>query len=59
MNTKRLYQLCSEITSSFHIETADELNKDDFNDVKKVGVTAGASTPQSIIEAVIEKLKTF
>lgn len=58
-NTKRLYQLCSVIKPSFHIETADELNKEDFENINKVGITAGASTPQEIIDKVIEKLKTF
>ncbi|MGC9043544.1 MAG: hypothetical protein ACP5KG_06780 [Myxococcota bacterium] len=43
----------------FHVETAEELNKRDFSGVKRVGVTAGASTPNDIIESVIERLKSF
>jgi 4-hydroxy-3-methylbut-2-enyl diphosphate reductase len=41
---------------TFHIETADELNAADFTGVSTVGVTAGASTPDFLIDAVCEKL---
>ncbi len=58
-NTKRLYQLCSEVKPSIHIETANELKKDEFQNINKVGITAGASTPQYIIDEVIETLNTF
>jgi 4-hydroxy-3-methylbut-2-enyl diphosphate reductase len=58
-NTKRLYQLCFEVKPSIHIETANELEKDEFKNINKVGITAGASTPQYIIDEVIETLKTF
>ena len=54
-NTKRLADICRNIQpKTYHIETADELNQIRFNGAKKVGITAGASTPNWIIEKVIE-----
>ena len=40
-------------------ETADELQNDWFNNIKKIGITAGASTPDWIIKEVYEKCKTW
>ena len=56
-NTKRLVQIGAENNvKTFHIETEDELNHDDFTDVKYVIITAGASTPSWIINNVLEKV---
>jgi len=55
-NTKNLHELASEDCQSYWIETEDELQKEWFADVETVGVTAGASTPESRIEAVIARL---
>ncbi len=57
-NTRRLYELIKESGKKvYHIETADEIQKEWFNGVKNVGVTAGASTPDWIISSVIKKLE--
>ncbi|HKZ46165.1 MAG TPA: 4-hydroxy-3-methylbut-2-enyl diphosphate reductase [Thermodesulfobacteriota bacterium] len=54
-NTKRLADICRKIQpKTYHIEVAGELNQIHFNGAKKVGITAGASTPNWIIEKVIE-----
>lgn len=59
-NTRRLAELCrAEGVSVRHIETADELEADWFRGVGLVGVTAGASTPDWIIEGVIERLRRW
>ena len=58
-NTTRLAQLCTEHCATYHIETADELQNDWFKNVKKIGITAGASTPDWIIKEVYEKCKTW
>jgi 4-hydroxy-3-methylbut-2-enyl diphosphate reductase len=58
-NTSRLYDVSSKIVKSFHIETEDELKKEWFFNISKVGITAGASTPDFIIEKVIKKIKTY
>lgn len=56
-NTKRLVQIGTENNvKTFHIETEDELNHNDFTDVKYVIITAGASTPSWIINNVLEKV---
>jgi len=56
-NTKRLAEVCQKIVSTYHIETAQELKKSWFKGVKKVGLTAGASTPDWIIKEVKIKLE--
>lgn len=57
-NTTRLYEICREICpKTYHIETKDELNKEIFEDSRKVGITAGASTPGYLVEEVIQFLK--
>lgn len=59
-NTKRLYEISKQYCNTvFHIETAMELKRKDFSGVKKVGVTAGASTPDYIINSVVKKIKSF
>jgi 4-hydroxy-3-methylbut-2-enyl diphosphate reductase len=39
------------------IETADEINAEDLRGVKRVGVSAGASTPDWMIQGVVERLR--
>lgn len=58
-NTTRLAQLCSSHCTTHHIETAGELCGEWFNNIKKIGITAGASTPDWIIKEVYEKCKTW
>lgn len=58
-NTTRLAQLCSEHCVTHHIETVDELQNDWFKNIKKIGITAGASTPDWIIKEVFTKCKTW
>jgi 4-hydroxy-3-methylbut-2-enyl diphosphate reductase len=56
-NTKRLHEICSEKTTSFWITDASELRKEWFDNVKKVGITAGASTPKTVIDGVVSELE--
>ncbi len=59
-NSTRLWEISHAINSrSYFIERAGELKKKGFLGCKKVGVTAGASTPGWIIEEVMQKLKCF
>lgn len=56
-NTSRLVKIGIDSgVKTFHIETDDELKKDDFKESRYVLVTAGASTPGWIINNVLEKL---
>lgn len=56
-NTKRLAQICSKFTQTYHIETEKELKKEWFKNKKNIGITAGASTPQETINKVVNKIK--
>lgn len=56
-NTTRLAELCrARGARTFHIEDAAELEGEWFDGVGAVGVTAGASTPQSQIDEVVARL---
>ena len=52
-NTQKLLQVAARHTKAINVETADELDKNWLNGARIVGVTAGASTPSSIIEEVL------
>lgn len=53
-NTGRLVEVCqAEGAVTHHIETAEELDLKWFHSHDKVGITAGASTPDWIIEEVV------
>jgi (E)-4-hydroxy-3-methyl-but-2-enyl pyrophosphate reductase len=58
-NTTRLVSVCKqEGRPTYHIEVADEILDEWLAGVKKVGVTAGASTPDWVLEGVLKKLKS-
>jgi 4-hydroxy-3-methylbut-2-enyl diphosphate reductase len=57
-NTNRLYELSQERQpDSYHIETLDELQPEWFTGKQTIGISAGASTPQWLIDEVVERLK--
>ncbi len=58
-NTTHLADICKEFTKTIHIESEKELEqyKDIISMSKDIGITAGASTPQSVIDKVVEKLE--
>ena len=60
-NTTHLAEILKDITTTIHIENDSELDNfaELIKNAKKIGITAGASTPQSIIEKVIKKLENF
>ena len=60
-NTTHLAEILKDITNTIHIESQNELYlyKDIINNAKNIGVTAGASTPDNIIENVILELKKY
>lgn len=51
-NTAKLFDVCRENCPSYLVERADELDPAVFSGLRNVGVTAGASTPDSIIKEV-------
>lgn len=59
-NTNRLAEVCRDVgCTTYHIETAAELEVAWFQGGQTVGVTAGASTPDWIIKEVIETMNEF
>lgn len=57
-NTSRLARLCKEQQpSTYHIETAAQLQASWFEGKNKVGITAGASTPAWIIDKVLQGVR--
>jgi 4-hydroxy-3-methylbut-2-enyl diphosphate reductase len=59
-NSKRLTQLSLEINPrSYQVTTLDDVDIKWFNNARTVGISAGASTPDYIIEDVKNKLSTL
>ena len=59
-NSKRLTALAKERNEkSYQVTNADEIKPNWFKEVEIVGVSAGASTPDKIINDVLEKIKKF
>ena len=55
-NTQKLLQVAARHTKAINVETADELDPSWLAGAAVVGVTAGASTPSSIIEEVLNSM---
>lgn len=59
-NTTRLAELCrKQGTRTHHLETAAEIDSAWFVGINRVGLTAGASTPQFLIEEIVAQLRGF
>ena len=59
-NSNKLVEIAQEkCPRTFLIETADEVNADDLQGVARIGISAGASTPDWMIQRVIERLRTI
>jgi len=57
-NTSRLVSVCqNEGKPTHHLEVADEIMPEWLEGAAKVGVTAGASTPDWVLEDVLKKLQ--
>jgi 4-hydroxy-3-methylbut-2-en-1-yl diphosphate reductase len=57
-NTRHLAVVARECgVETYHIETADEINSEWLSRHDKVGVTAGASTPDFVIDQVVGRLE--
>ena len=52
-NTQKLYEICQkECKNTYFIQSVGDFNPECVNSVRSVGITAGASTPNQIIEEV-------
>lgn len=57
-NSRKLLAVCKEqCEKSFLIETEEEINPKDLKGVERVGVTAGASTPDWLIKKIVKRLE--
>ncbi|GAX88190.1 4-hydroxy-3-methylbut-2-en-1-yl diphosphate reductase [Lebetimonas natsushimae] len=56
-NTKQLYNIASEYCESYLIENENEINPEWFKNKKLCGISAGASTPEWLVEKIISKIK--
>jgi 4-hydroxy-3-methylbut-2-enyl diphosphate reductase len=56
-NTNRLAQLCSEVTRTYLIETAAEIQTSWLEGEHRIGITAGASTADETIDEVVTRLE--
>src|SRR5499433_2377447 len=59
-NSIKLLAVCQEqCPKSYLIETEEEINPADLDGAQRVGVTAGASTPNWLIEQIVKRLRSM
>lgn len=57
-NTRKLYEICKKVCPlTYKIETFDDLPSLDVKNIKNIGITAGASTPDWIIKEVVDRME--
>ena len=56
-NTNRIAELCSRVTETHLIETADDIRPTWLKGKKHIGVTSGASTAEDTVDEVMKKLE--
>lgn len=57
-NSNKLYELSKKYCKKvIFVETEEEINKNNLENINKIGIMAGASTPKESIEKVVEKIK--
>ena len=57
-NTQKLFEICKkECNNTYYIQTVKDLDLDFIRSVDDVGITAGASTPNKIIEEVQKNVR--
>ena len=59
-NTQKLFEICRmACNNTYYIQTLDDLNLNQLGSVETVGITAGASTPNNIIEEVQNNVRVI
>lgn len=59
-NSNRLAELASRMgVKSQLLDDPFDIQADWFNDVKTIGITAGASAPEELVQSIISRLKEF
>ena len=59
-NTQKLYEIChNACKATYYIQTLEDLDLNQLESVETVGITAGASTPNTIIEEVQSNVRAI
>ena len=57
-NTQKLFEICKkECANTYYIQTSDDMDYSLLRSINNVGITAGASTPNNIIEEVSKNVR--
>lgn len=57
-NSNRLRELAEKMgVSAYMVDNADDVQAEWFTNTKKIGVTAGASAPEVLVESVLNRIK--
>jgi 4-hydroxy-3-methylbut-2-enyl diphosphate reductase len=57
-NTRHLVEICSPLVETHSVETAEEVRTSWLASKNQVGITAGASTPDEAVEALVDRLRS-
>jgi 4-hydroxy-3-methylbut-2-enyl diphosphate reductase len=58
-NARHLFEICSRLVETHLVETADEVDLSWLADKSRIGITAGASTPDEAVETLIDRLNSL
>ena len=58
-NTRHLVEICSPLVETHSVETAEEVKSSWIAGKHRIGITAGASTPDEAVEALVAKLRSL
>lgn len=57
-NTQKLFEICkNECENTYYIQTSNDMDYSKIRSINNVGITAGASTPNNIIEEVSKNVR--
>ncbi len=57
-NTQKLFEICkNECENTYYIQTSNDMDYSKLQSINNVGITAGASTPNNIIEEVSKNVR--
>lgn len=58
-NARHLVEICTPLVETHLVETADEIDSSWLSGKHHVGVTAGASTPDDVVDELIARLESL